>query len=1225
MRELLKKISICFLILLLFGGVTVSAEEAKQLVPMFLVGTVYIGDDVAPVGTVLYADIPSVIPNAGLVSIGENGVYGTEDQPMMVQAGANETLRGSPVTFTIGNVEADEVLIYEPGTTQFIDLHFNSAAKSKLNVVPMGGDVFIGEEGLDVSLFLSAGDQISWSTAVSAINTITIDNPKSLYINPAQYIGKTGDWIIETGDKAGQIAFVVKDPSIGMKIWDQDQNGVVESGGNIPAGDGVNFRIETNLYSAILQRGGDLSDEDLGIINIVGSSNTTKMTYKSLQGLLNETSAEIPLTNLVVNQNIWFWPQNDNKASEWSTGYLSSDGNRLYPNGLYEFYGVATLNNINKNYPVDSTGKTHTSVLSANLVDEGISVEIDVPSITRGNSFFVTIGGRADTDYIITIMECDPAVTDIQECCTLKMSGAPCDRPPMIRSDQSGVSEGNIVFDPENGPFNVGETPLVAEGCSSRGYVRDAVPTDDKPNAKDVLSNGIYYYALIHTDGDNDPAPGYRTVEFKVDNDVLADRPYRIHVQSINADTNKVLTGDGRVDILKGKLTIETVETAPFYLGNDITFKGTNTDSKFVYLFMTGDQCQNKCGNDLLYLKEANTEKNVVQPGIDMIKLGCVEESSEFTAIEVPVKSDGTWEYVWRTEEVPINPGNYKIYASSQPINACCIDCACAVTAFLDVELLKPEIIAEIDPSTIVKPIECCANGCSWTSLDAVTLSGIATGFPHTGSDYNATAELNMWIFGAEKIGNEKYINAKIPVFGDDTFEVNLLNYIDLCSIKPGCYSVILQHPMYNHKFDMVAEGDAGVKPEPNQVWMVTSYPTEWSKLFPLDGPSYYQGEKAVTAIKEFLDEGKVDDTYVVLQFCVQDDRVPHAAFSANPLSGNRPLEVQFTDESTGKNLSVWSWDFGDGNKLTETTERNPAHTYNDVGVYTVSLTVMNKDGVSDMATKPDYINVREPKIKADFCAAPTSGAAPLEVMFTDKSTGSPSNWFWDFGDGSTSTGVRNPTHVYTYGGTYTVTLTITLGEEVDRKVIEDYIVVSGQPGPSPTVTPIDPTEIPLYPGWNFVSVARTLADGANTAGVVFGDVATGGHAIWGYDPYGQFWDQALSGTEIQPLYGYWIYSVNQDTVILSFKNSAVSTPVVRNLPTGWAAIGFTGATPSKADDTLKSVSNSWIYARGYDSSSQQWESTMVNGGQGADTYMYPSKGYWLYMEQPGTLAAIGA
>jgi PKD repeat protein len=59
----------------------------------------------------------------------------------------------------------------------------------------------------------------------------------------------------------------------------------------------------------------------------------------------------------------------------------------------------------------------------------------------------------------------------------------------------------------------------------------------------------------------------------------------------------------------------------------------------------------------------------------------------------------------------------------------------------------------------------------------------------------------------------------------------------------------------------------------------------------------------------------------------------------------------------------------------------------------------------------------------ASFTAAPTSGVAPLAVQFTDTSSGTPTGWAWDFGDGTTSS-AQNPSHTYTAAGTYTVTLT---------------------------------------------------------------------------------------------------------------------------------------------------------------------------------------------------------
>jgi PKD repeat protein len=59
----------------------------------------------------------------------------------------------------------------------------------------------------------------------------------------------------------------------------------------------------------------------------------------------------------------------------------------------------------------------------------------------------------------------------------------------------------------------------------------------------------------------------------------------------------------------------------------------------------------------------------------------------------------------------------------------------------------------------------------------------------------------------------------------------------------------------------------------------------------------------------------------------------------------------------------------------------------------------------------------------ASFSANPTSGTAPLAVQFADGSTGPPTAWSWDFGDGGTST-AKNPSHTFAAAGTYLVTLT---------------------------------------------------------------------------------------------------------------------------------------------------------------------------------------------------------
>src|SRR6185503_5771071 len=103
----------------------------------------------------------------------------------------------------------------------------------------------------------------------------------------------------------------------------------------------------------------------------------------------------------------------------------------------------------------------------------------------------------------------------------------------------------------------------------------------------------------------------------------------------------------------------------------------------------------------------------------------------------------------------------------------------------------------------------------------------------------------------------------------------------------------------------------------------------------------------------------------------------PTAAFSGSPTSGNTPLFVQFTDQSTAGSAPIasWQWTFGDG---ATSTARNPSHTYTSAGSYTVSLVVTTSAG-QDTETKTSYVNVSSPVFPtALFSASPTSGPAPL-------------------------------------------------------------------------------------------------------------------------------------------------------------------------------------------------------------------------------------------------------
>ena len=77
------------------------------------------------------------------------------------------------------------------------------------------------------------------------------------------------------------------------------------------------------------------------------------------------------------------------------------------------------------------------------------------------------------------------------------------------------------------------------------------------------------------------------------------------------------------------------------------------------------------------------------------------------------------------------------------------------------------------------------------------------------------------------------------------------------------------------------------------------------------------------------------------------------AAFTGEPRTGEVPLTVNFTDQSTG-NPTSWSWTFGDGDT---SNEQNPEHEYISTGPFTVNLTARNDCGNSETFIRTDYIS----------------------------------------------------------------------------------------------------------------------------------------------------------------------------------------------------------------------------------------------------------------------------
>ncbi|MCP4537265.1 MAG: PKD domain-containing protein [Chloroflexi bacterium] len=305
--------------------------------------------------------------------------------------------------------------------------------------------------------------------------------------------------------------------------------------------------------------------------------------------------------------------------------------------------------------------------------------------------------------------------------------------------------------------------------------------------------------------------------------------------------------------------------------------------------------------------------------------------------------------------------------------------------------------------------------------------------------------------------------------------------------------------------------------------------------------PTHVYTASGVYTVTLTVEEADSDsDTESKVSYITVGDTGPTADFAADPLSGDEPLTVVFTDTSTSYDgIISWSWDL-DGDGSTDSITQHPTHVYTASGVYTITLTVEEADSDSDTESKVSYITVGDTGPTADFAADPLSGDEPLTVVFTDTSVSYDGivTWSWDLdGDGSTDATILNPTFEYTGAGSYTVTLTVEEGDgDLDSETKTSYISV-GDTGPTASFT-ADPLS------------------GDEPLTVVFTDTSTSYDGIisWSWDLDG---DGSTDSTTQHPTFVYMASGVYTVTLMVEETDSDSDT----ESKVSYITVGDTGPT----------------------------------------------------------------
>lgn len=352
---------------------------------------------------------------------------------------------------------------------------------------------------------------------------------------------------------------------------------------------------------------------------------------------------------------------------------------------------------------------------------------------------------------------------------------------------------------------------------------------------------------------------------------------------------------------------------------------------------------------------------------------------------------------------------------------------------------------------SLIKSVD---QGLTWAPAGSQSWSG----FDYTGTEFNG------------------YDYAGVINMGNNTLLVYTTSGIDKSTNDESgpwttIYGGITGNQIVNTKDgNAVITSGYGFPPNLGLYFDISNYGSSISTVSPLPAsPSYpfmtycygYQsiGGTQKVAVGDFLDVGTIfpTDTYGIIIHTTDN----WATTTYTKLGYQQQIRA-ITTLSTGRLLSAAAYPsqihYSDDNGITWTLLSTVPSIFPEalieddpgivLGAYASGGIYRSSDGGATWApvlTKNmrSFEVVEGPPISADFYAIPTSGKKDLTVDFYDLSSGDPTGWSWDFGDGSTGSTNQNPQHVYTIPGIYTVTLTITKASSIDTETKTDYITVT--------------------------------------------------------------------------------------------------------------------------------------------------------------------------------------
>ncbi|WP_048152302.1 MEMAR_RS02690 family S-layer glycoprotein [Methanolacinia paynteri] len=786
--------------------------------------------------------------------------------------------------------------------------------------ITTGDVIFVGESGLNIAPAMGNTSKLAWFASGSTASTdqpaivYSVGDNGSFYVNPGMFSAYEGSWYNYTGAQpnGASLAFYVYVPTLDISIWDVTDDEVTDvTGKKVITGDNVTLRVDSNMYSLFSRNdAGSGINYSAGIdLNVITPSGAT------LVQLINASGNSTTITGVKPSSSQYYLISEAAKPTSGTQTPWQLSISR-YSAGTYQVVAKSNVNGMKDNLG-EITGETVSETGTIELDKDTVSITADKETVVRNNDFSVTIDGKPSTKYYVWI-----SGTNSYNYGNGSGDTVTADIPPQFQTGQDDVTFLNNNISAE---INTGlnytyksNTKMYSDVANNRSDV-GSTATVDNPYAVEAKTGKDGTITIGITTAPNTKAA-----------------TYTVRVES---ETDTQLYETVKVTVEKGSVTITASGDGSYYLGEQITFSGTDTDSDYVYLFITGPNL-------------ADNGANLATPSVAVVN----ENASSFVSKAVNV--DNTWEYKLETSTIGLDAGTYTVYAVNGPYDKDHLSGTKYDTVSIVVK--KPFVTATVSASTVAKG-------------DKLYIRGTAEG--------NPTQGVAIWILG-KNYWNGEATNSDAMVTetvnDDGSFEYEFGSG-DTKNLASGQYFVVVQHPMYNDEFNVFTSGTNPtyvVEAPVASAYSATTNTGYNSEFVIWGGDNKLQGSDAAEALIEMIDSADIDDTYTKLTFLIEEPWIrintvgDHYVGDSFTISGTTNLAVDddlIVEVTSSSFTATQKSQSGEFSGQSETVKVVAGSTYNewsmdvDASSFKADEYIVNVESIETTATATTTFNILTP------------------------------------------------------------------------------------------------------------------------------------------------------------------------------------------------------------------------------------------------------------------------